>query len=78
MKISGTCNPGVTSNAATLTVNPAPAISTQPQAVTVCTGSNTNFSVSATGFNIGYQWQVNDGMGWSNISAPGANPAYSG
>lgn len=67
------------SNAATLTVNTAPAITSQPVASTVCGGTNsTSFSVSATGAGLTYQWQLsNTGCGgpWSNI----ANAApYSG
>ena len=47
-----------TSNAALLTVNTAPAITTQPQSATLCAGSNNTFSVTATGTGISYQWQI--------------------
>ena len=67
------------SNAATLTVNAAPAISSQPVASTVCGGTNsTNFTVAATGAGLSYQWQLSTtgcAGPWSNI----ANAApYSG
>jgi len=54
-----------TSNAATLTVNPAPvapAISTQPVSQTVTAGQSATFSVVATGTaTLTYQWQKNGG-----------------
>jgi uncharacterized repeat protein (TIGR01451 family) len=56
-----------TSAAATLTVNVAPAITTQPANVTVTQPSSATFSVDATGTGpLGYQWRRNG----SNI--PGA------
>lgn len=42
-----------------------PAITTQPANQTTCVGSNATFTVAATGT---YQWQVNTGSGFSNIS----------
>jgi gliding motility-associated-like protein len=56
--ITGTCG-SVTSNAATLTVNTAPAITTQPVSITQCTGTNATFSVTATGTGLTYQWRKN-------------------
>ncbi|MBX2903964.1 MAG: hypothetical protein KF872_10450, partial [Chitinophagales bacterium] len=77
--VSGTCVPGVTSNGATLNVNAAPSVTTNPQASTICNGDNTSFSVVASGYGtLSYQWQVNDGLGWSNITAAGSNPTYGG
>ncbi len=53
----------VTSNAATLTVNPAPvapSITTQPASQTVTAGQTATFSVTATGTApLSYQWQKN-------------------
>lgn len=55
---NATCStPGV-SNAATLTVNSLPSISSSPASVTLCAGSNNTFSVTAAGTNITYQWQI--------------------
>lgn len=76
---NATCTSPASSNAAILTVNTLPAISTQPQSATVCTGSNANFSVTATGTGITYQWQVsNNGCAgpWTNISGA-TNASYS-
>ena len=57
--VTGTC--GTTnSTAATLTVNIAPAITTQPQSHTVPAGSNVTFTVTATGTApLAYQWRKN-------------------
>ncbi len=53
----------MTSNAATLTVNPAPvapSITTQPASQTVTAGQTATFSVTATGTApLSYQWQKN-------------------
>ncbi len=50
----------VTSNAATLTVGVAPAITTQPSSRTACTGTSTTFTVSASGTpTLAYQWRKN-------------------
>ncbi len=47
-----------TSNAAILTVQTAPAITTQPQDAVVCAGLTATFTSVATGTNLTYQWQV--------------------
>jgi hypothetical protein len=52
----------VTSNSATLTVNPdpAPAITNQPASQTITAGQTATFSVTASGTApLGYQWQKN-------------------
>lgn len=66
--VSGACTPAVTSNTATLTVNAAVNILTQPINSTVCSGSASSFSVSATGAGISYQWQVYSSGVWSNAT----------
>lgn len=71
---TGSCTPAATSNAATLTVNSAPAITTQPANAVACINSNTTFTVAASNAT-GYQWQVNQGAGFSNV--PNTAP-YSG
>ena len=58
----------VTSNEVTLTVNPLPAITTQPSSTTVNQGSQASFSVVATNA-VSYQWQMNNGTGWVNFVA---------
>lgn len=45
----------------------APAIASQPSASTICAGSNTTFTAVASNAT-GYQWQVDQGSGFSNIS----------
>jgi hypothetical protein len=64
--VSSACSP-LTSNTATLTVNTAPAITTQPTNVTVCSGNIAQFTVIATGTNLTYQWQENSGAGFANV-----------
>ncbi len=55
--VTGTCGTA-TSVGATLTVNVAPSISTQPVAQTTCTYDAATFTVAATGVDpIEYQWQ---------------------
>jgi hypothetical protein len=51
----------VTSNPATLAINAAPVISTQPRSQTILAGSGVTFSVVATGSpSPTYQWRVNN------------------
>ncbi len=53
-----------------------PHITTQPADAVICPGSNTTFSVTATGqAALSYQWQVDAGSGFGNISNGGV---YSG
>ena len=65
------------SNGALLTVNTLPAISSNPSNVTACTGTNTTFSVTATGTGITYQWQLSTDGGATYNNVPAAAP-YSG
>ncbi|MES2398089.1 MAG: PKD domain-containing protein [Bacteroidota bacterium] len=44
-----------------------PIIMLNPNPASVCAGSTTSFSVVATGTNLTYQWQVNQGMGFTNL-----------
>ncbi len=69
--ISSTCGSGLTSTAATLTVNSSASITTQPSNSAVCIGANASFSVTATG-TTGYQWQVSTNGGVSFTDIPGA------
>jgi len=48
----------------------APIITSNPSSSSICSGNNTSFTAAATGGN-GYQWQVNSGSGWSNITNGG-------
>lgn len=70
---SGTCT--ATSSTSTLVVNTPVTITTQPSNRTTCLGSNAGFTVAASGSPLTYQWQVNTGSGFTNISNGGV---YSG
>lgn len=69
--ITGQCNT-TTSDAATLTVNAAPAITAAPQNATLCVSSPASFSVTATGGGLTYQWQESTD-GTTFHAAPGTN-----
>lgn len=56
-----------TSSSAALSVTAVATISSQPANVTTCAGSTVSFNVGATGATA-YQWQVNTGSGFNNIS----------
>jgi len=59
--VTGACGSPVTSNAATLTVNTLPAITTQPTApAATCAGTGTQtITVAASGTGLTYQWYEN-------------------
>ncbi|HBF87079.1 MAG TPA: hypothetical protein DDX39_00445 [Bacteroidales bacterium] len=61
---------------ATGTINALPAITVQPSNATINVGNSTTYSVTATGDGLTYQWQVDEGSGWSNISVAGTDPTY--
>ncbi len=65
------------SAAAKLTVIPGPAITAQPQNLTVTTGTKAAFTVAATGTGtLNYRWQWSpDGSAWANTSLTGYNTA---
>ncbi len=55
-------------NANTNSLGSAPSITTHPSNSTVCAGINTTFSVTAVGSGLNYQWQVNNGGGFVNLT----------
>jgi gliding motility-associated-like protein len=55
----GIC-PSVTSNGATVIINQAPIINTQPESQNICVGNEIVLTTLATGNNITYQWQFNN------------------
>ena len=73
--VSGTCAPAVTSSEATLTVGNSAAITTNPVSTTVCVGDNANFTVTASGSSLTFQWQVSTNGGTSFTNITGANSA---
>src|SRR5438270_161249 len=66
--VTGACG-SATSGLASLTVNPATAITTQPVSLSRVTGQSATFSVAATGTNLTYQWRKNA------VNIPGATAA---
>ncbi len=71
-----TCGTSAASTAATLTVTPTVAVTTQPVSQLIAIGGNGLFSVAATGATT-YQWQLstNNGVTWTNLTniAPYSN-----
>ncbi len=45
-----------------------PSITSQPTNTVVCLGGNTSFAVSATGASLNFQWQVDQGAGFVNLT----------
>ena len=78
--VSATGNHCVTaiSNTVTVTVIPDPAISSHPASITICSGSTTTLTVTATGGTpaLHYQWQssANGTSGWTNVGTD--SPSY--
>jgi len=70
-KVSNSCSPGVPSTDAEVGVMLPPAISSQPQDVTLCEGSQPSvaFTATATGNGLSYQWEymVDDDQVWTNL-----------
>ena len=65
---SGMTDSTVTTGTYTITVCNPPAITGNPANATACAGSTAGFSVTATGDGLTYQWQINSGGGFGNIS----------
>lgn len=76
--VSGTCLPSDTSTNAILKVRALPTITSHPVNALICVAHDTTFTVNVTGSGIIYQWQVNTGTTWANITAAGSNPVYVG
>jgi hypothetical protein len=69
--VNGQCG-SVTTVAAVLTVQTAPAITTQPVNAVECVGNNAVFTSAATGTGLTYQWQVSIDGGTSFSDIGGA------
>ncbi|MBN2669156.1 MAG: immunoglobulin domain-containing protein [Bacteroidales bacterium] len=74
--VSSSCDNALTSNQVAISVVLKPEITSNPTNVTNCEGNNANFSVVATGYNLSYQWLVNDGSG--SFQTISDNATYSG
>jgi parallel beta-helix repeat protein/predicted outer membrane repeat protein len=72
--ITGDCQPSVTSNIVTLTVNSNPLITAQPLNTNVCVNRDTTISVVAVGGNLSYQWKKKapGDLVWSNATGTSA------
>ena len=66
--ITVTTEDGSKTATCTVIVHTATTITTQPQSVSVTEGQSATFSVTATGDNLCYQWQINSGNSWTNIT----------
>lgn len=76
--ITGDCGAFATSNPATLSVDERPEIDSQPVDTTVCEDNAVHFDVDAGNTtNAAYQWQVDAGSGFGNITVDSA-AFYSG
>jgi hypothetical protein len=60
---------------ANITVSDPAAIDVQPVSASICSNTATSFTVTATGTGVNYQWQVDEGSGFTNITDGGV---YSG
>ncbi len=60
-----------TTTSAKLVVSCAKLIQTQPQSIIVPKGSDGNFQVASKTSNTTYQWQINTGLGFNNVSNGG-------
>ena len=73
----GSCS---VSTSANVTVNAAPAITTQPSSKTICLPSGTqgvNYSVTASGTGLTYQWQIStDNITFSNVASGGTSSSF--
>ncbi|MCX6326558.1 MAG: PKD domain-containing protein, partial [Bacteroidia bacterium] len=73
--VGSSCSADITSSEGILSINTSPAITAPPIEVTNCPGGTVNFSVTAEGTSLKYQWQINAGTGFTNLSN---NATYSG
>lgn len=66
--INGSCASPSTSGCGLLNVVAPVTIATQPVAQIVCEGASVNFTTAGTGSGVVYQWQVNTGTSFVNIT----------
>ena len=62
------CSGTSVTNVVTLNETTSPYISVQPQDQSVCDGDNVTLDVTANGTGLTYQWQVNTGSGFVNVT----------
>lgn len=59
----GACSSPVFTSAATLSIDDQPVITSGPVNASICEGGDTEYTVVATGDNLGYQWQMRPSTG---------------
>jgi len=72
--VNGAAPPIAISSSATITINRVPGITAQTPTRAICEGVNVSFSVSTYGAGLTYQWQFDNGGGWTNLTN---TPPYS-
>lgn len=70
VQIANACPSNVASPGAVLTVTDAAGITNNPANTSACLNGNASFSVTASGSNLTYQWQVSTdgGTNWNNVA----------
>lgn len=73
--VNALCDSNILTSVAPLIVYTQPVISNEPSNISVCQGTNANFSVTANGSNLNYLWQYQlpGGATWTNSTLPTAN-----
>jgi hypothetical protein len=66
--VTGSLGHTTTSATANLFLRPNTSIAAQPANAVACENNDTSFRVRATGYNLTYQWQENQGAGFTNVS----------
>ncbi len=60
-----------TATTVSLTIHNSISIDVQPPPQLICEGDNATFSVTASGYNLSYQWQEDNGSGFADITDGG-------
>ncbi len=66
--VSGECGSSVTSNQASLSVQKAVQLVSNPQSKNICQYEETTFNVNAEGDGLEYAWQIKNGSNWVNLN----------
>jgi hypothetical protein len=77
VNVTGTCN-SQSSTVATLTVNTAAAVASDPTDVTICSGITASFTGSGTGTGATYQWQSSNNATTGFVNVVGGTGATTG
>ncbi|MBD3242625.1 MAG: hypothetical protein GF331_18690 [Chitinivibrionales bacterium] len=72
--VTGDCSPSTGAGPAVLSVGEPPSITAHPTDTTICPANSTSFSVQAAGAGVSYQWQMDDGSGFVDLSASSVYP----